>query len=248
MRIGRMTAWTGVVLLAAAMLAGAGMYVLSTLSPQAYAPAVLDDALQTQVAQAFLTERVMDGFGNRVEEGSPFSWSIRDQACNDILASMDEIAFQLDGQGGRQKLVEQALRDQGISSPAVRFQDGRITLMVFSDSYNRVLSMDIGLSLDGRGRLHADVAGARVGRLPVPVSFVRDELAALREALPREAGPAEMATISPDDFAHVLGQVLGALDGETIDPVFVWPGNKRSVRVTGLRIAEGELTLQFTPL
>jgi len=248
MRIGKVAAWAGVVLLAAAMFVGAGAYVLSTLTPPAYAPAVLDDANQTRVAKAFLTERVIDGFGNRVEEGLPFSWSIREQDCNDVLASMDEIAFQLDGHDGRQKQVEQALRDQGISSPAVSFQDGRVTLMVFSDTYNRVFSVDVALSLDEAGRLRAELAAARIGRLSVPVSVVRGELDAFRESLPGEAAATGSSFISPDDFARVFEQILGGLDGQAVDPVLVWPGNKRTVRITGLRLADGELTIQFTPL
>ena len=239
-----------VALLAAVLVAGAVTYVLSTWSPASYAPASLDDARQIQVAQAFLAGNIIDGFGNRVEEGRPFSWSLRAETCNEILASMDEIAYQLDGRGERQRPVERALREQGISSPAVRFQNGQITLMMFSDAVNRVFSVDIGLSLDGGGRLRVGLDGVRVGRLPLPASFVRDALASLRETLPQEAILAARpdGLISPEDFARVLQQVLDALDGDAIDPVLVWPGNKRNVRITGLRLAEGELTIHFTPL
>ena len=250
MRIGRIIAWLGVVLLAAVLLVGAVGYVLSTRVPQAYAPAELDDARQIQVAQEFLAGSVIDGFGNRVEEGLPFSWSLRAEKCNEILASMDEIAYQLDGRGERKKPVEKALREQGISGPAVSFQNGQVTLMVFSEAYNRVLSADVGLSLDERGRFRARLEGVRVGQLPLPASLVREELASLRRSLPRQAAATARpdGLISPEDFARVLQQVFVALDDDAIDPVLVWPGNKRHVRITGLRLAEGELTIHFTPL
>jgi len=243
-------AWMGVVLLCAAVVAGAAGYVLSTREPAEYKPVSLDASRQVQVAQEFISHRVVDGIGNRVEEGQPFSWSIRAEACNDILASLDEIAYQLDGRGERERPIELAMREQGISAPAVSFQNGRITLMIFSDAYRRVLSVDIALSLDEGGKFRASLDGARVGRLAIPASLVRDELATLKQTLADDTASPEPTgqMISPEDFARVLYQVLGALDGETVDPVFVWPGNKRNVRITALRLADNELTIQFTPL
>jgi len=255
MRVRKIFAWLGVLVLALVIGAGTTGYILSTMEPASYAPVSLSDQQQTEVAQEFLSHRLLDGFGNRVEEGRPFTWSIRDREVNDILASMDEIAYQLDGRGDRSRPVEQALREQEVSSPAVLFQPGRITLMIFSDTLRRVLSADVGVSLDARGRLRVAMEGARVGRLTIPVSILRDELETLRQALPDEvdaaargAGISGAAIPSPEDFVRFLQQILVALDGEAIDPVLVWPGNKRPVRVTGLHVTDGELTIQFTPL
>jgi hypothetical protein len=239
-------------MLAAVLVAGATMYMLSTWAPASYAPVVLDDSRRVQVAQEFLAGNVIDGFGNRVEEGLPFSWALHERTCNEVLASMDEIAYQLDSRGGRRKSVEQAMQQRGFSSPAVSFQNGQITLMVFSDEHRRVLSVDLGLWLDDHKRLRVCLEGARVGRQPLPASYVRSEFAAIRRVLtPRPDGPNDSpsdALISAEVFARVLEHVLDAFDGDAIDPVLVWPGNKRNVRVTGLRLADGELTIEFTPL
>ena len=43
-------------------------------------------------------------------------------------------------------------------------------------------------------------------------------------------------------------QVLTAVNSEPIDPEFVWPMNKKRLRVRAVTISEGRLRLQIAPV
>lgn len=250
MRIGRIFAWSGVVVLLVVLIAAGVLYFLSIRQPGSYQPANLDDQQQERVAKEFLATRIIGEFGNAAEFGEPFEWSISQKELNDVLASMDEIAYQLEPRNGREKPVEQALSRMSISSPAVDFQPGKITLMVYSQKYSRVLSADIGMHMTDDGKLKVSLESSRVGLMPLPDSVVNEQLDRLRQALPQKAKQHEHAAakvVSPEDFGKVIHQVLQAIDGQGIDPVLTWPGNKRKVRIDSIEITDDLLKLHLTP-
>ena len=251
MRIRRIFGWSGVALLVALLVAAGVLYILSTCQPGRYKPAELDDQQRKRVAQEFVARRVIKDFGESAGQGQPFEWSISEDDLNNILASMDEIANQLDPRGAQDKPVQHAMGRMSIYSPAASFQPGQISLMVYSEKYKRVLSADLGMHMTGDGKLKVSLDGSRVGQMPLPGSVVQEQLERLRQALPRKANQYEHVAargLSPEDFALVIHQVLQAIDGQPFDPVLTWPDGKRKVRIDSIEISDSMLKMHMTPL
>ena len=109
MRIRRIFGWSGVGLLGALLVIAGVLYILSTSQPGRYKPAELDDQQRKRVAQEFVARHVIKDFGESAGQGQPFEWSISEDDLNNVMASMDEIANQLDPRGAQNRPVERAM-------------------------------------------------------------------------------------------------------------------------------------------
>jgi hypothetical protein len=204
-----------------------------------------------QEAAGQFYSRLMD-FGNRLERNEPFTWEIKSDELNDILASLDEIAEK--AQEGKAREVRAVMDRIGIDEPVVALNEGVMTVMVRSARFNKVLSGDVRVAFTPEGRLSARMAGARVGRLPLPLDATRGWLGTLKEALGRRlaesktpATAPKVAGMSSEDVAGILGGIVSVIDGEPISPEFTWPVNHIRVRVEDIQIHKGSMTLKVRP-
>lgn len=257
MRVWRSAKYIVAGVAAAALLGALGLYLQASRTPGAYAPAELTPQEKDQAAREFL--RRVQEFGNAAQQDAPFTWSVSEERVNAWLASMDEIAARMPH--GRAGQVYRAMEKVGFSQPAVTLRDGKLTLMVLAREYGKVVAVDFSLALDAAGRLRVTLGEVRVGRLSVPKALFADRLGRLRAMLAPAADIARdpsakadrpastaVAGLSSDDLAGVLAKLLAAVDGEPIEPVLVWPINKRPVRVREVGLTQGTAVLTLVPI
>lgn len=229
-------------LLALLALAVLGLLVASKWTPAAYRPPELSPEQQEEQMRRFVNH--VNQFGDQAGAGGPIEWTLTQQQANDYLASMDAIAsLNFDHPVSPRAQLQQA----GLEAPAVAFEDGRITLMARSREYGAVVSVDLGFEFDPEGHVAANVSGVRVGELPLPQDQVQPLLQKVSRQLVARLQPATRAGGDGpvEASSQLLLQVLTMLDGQHVEPEFNWElGNRRRVRITGVDIADGRLTLR----
>ncbi|MFB3890975.1 MAG: hypothetical protein ACE15C_03000 [Phycisphaerae bacterium] len=247
MRLRRVIKWTVLLLLAAVGITAIVLYGFASRPPAAYQVTVLTPDQKTDTAGDFY--RRIQEFGNAIERkhDGPFEWVITQDEFNDALAALDAIVDKA-GQGKGAE-VRKAMEKAGVADPAVAMDSGVLTLMIRSTRYDKVVSADIAMAV-ADDKLHVDLVGSRVGRMPFPVSFTKDLLAALRASAARPAGDSNsspalprFAGVSPEDMSSALTAVLSAIDGQPIDPQFIWPVNRVRVRIEGISIDKEKMKL-----
>jgi hypothetical protein len=163
----RVLVWTLVVMI---ILSGL-LYVQATRIPDNYHPARLTQEETKQTVGDFARD-IAQGFGNNVKKVEEFDWSIDQSTVNRYLASIDEIAFNLPN-GVKRGYIDEEMARLGLADPAVAFEDGKVTLMVRSTKYRKVLSAEISVKLVDE-KLKFALTSTRIGKLPVPSRFLTD--------------------------------------------------------------------------
>ena len=249
MRIGRKIRWAVVILLAMIVLGGAALFGLASYRPGDYQPMNLSAEQQDEVVGR-LVDHVVRDFGNHAGEGVPFTWTITAKQANAYLASMDAIA----GLHGAHAPPMAALERAGFSGLAVAMHDGALTLMVQSDKYDKILSLDLSAEFNDRNELYVRLRGIRVGALPIPMWLVDDRIEQIRVrfrdqlAGPLEAGTTDIRAISVRGMGKVIRALLITLEGKPIRPELVWPvGAKHRVLVDQIHTADGQAALHMIP-
>ncbi|MBT3199631.1 MAG: hypothetical protein HN350_06915 [Phycisphaerales bacterium] len=225
--------WTLVVL----MVAGGVMYIQASRVPDNYKPVRLSLEDTKQATHAFVQNFAQE-FGNQVKQIEPFEWSLTQKAANIYLASIDEIAFSLPS-GVKRGYVNEQMAEMGLADPAIAFDDGKVTLMVRSTDYNKVISAEVEVKLTGDDKLQFTVSATRVGRLPVPSSILTDRLETLATKLSGKQS---------DDISKTLAELLAAINGEPISPPDTWRIQGIKVDIEAITIADGKLTLKVRPI
>jgi len=231
--IAQVLVWTLVVLMVAAGL----IYIQASRIPDNYRPAKLTLAEAEQATKEFARD-VAQGFGNKVKMVEPFEWSITQSTANRYLAAMDEIAFHLPNGVKRGKINEEMAK-LGLADPAVALDDGKVPLMIRSTTYGKILSAEVGVELLDDKKLKCTLTATRVGKMPVPSSFLTDEIKALA---------AKLAGKQADDISETLAELLAAIDGEPISPPDAWRIQGVKVGIEAVTIADGKLTLKVRPI
>ena len=224
------------ILIGLMVLAGV-LYIQASRKPHNYDPVrklTLREA--DQAAHQFVKD-IGEDFANNVKMVEPFEWSITRKKANTYLAAMDEIAFNLTN-NKRGKLNEEMAR-MGLADPAVAFSDGKVTLMIRTIEYNKILSAEISVKLLDNNELQLSLSATRIGRLPVPRSILTDKIRELAGTL---GGP------SPDAISDTLARLLSAIDGEPINPPDLWRIGRVKVGIEAITIADGVLKLKVRPI
>ena len=229
----RILVWTLVGLMVAAGL----LYIQASRIPNNYHPAKLSPD-ETKKAVHNFARDVSEGFSNKVKMVKPFEWSITQSTVNMYLAAMDEIAFNLPN-GVKRGQIDAEMARLGLADPAVAFEDGKVTLMVRSTTYGKVLSADISVDLVDDNKLLFILSAMRIGKLPVPSSFLTDSIKALSGKLTGKRS---------DDISETLAGLLSAIDGEPISPPETWRIQGIKVSIEAITIADGKLTLKVHPI
>jgi len=197
----RVLVWTLVSLI---ILAGL-LYIQASRIPDNYHPAKLTQEEARKEVGNFARD-IAEGFGNKVKMVKPFKWSITQSTVNRYLASIDEIAFNLPN-GVRRGQIDEEMAKLGLADPAVALEDGKVTLMVRSTAYRKILSAEISVELVDN-KLRFTLNATRIGKLPVPSGFLTDKIETLSRKLTGERA---------DDIAETLAGLLSA-KGPMISP------------------------------
>ena len=254
MRTGKIVLRLLLLVLLCVLGAGTYVYFQTCRTPEGYKPLKLpQDEIQT-AANAFINRKIFNEFGNQTQMDQPFDWTLTQQQANEALASMDEIAFQL---GGPRGAIERQMNKQGIAGPAIQFKDDRAVLMIKSQTYEKVLSLEISFSSQPDGRLAVRLEDVRIGRQSVPSSLVAPELAALESSLAPTAQSATqeapqdgsgIGMLHANDVGKLLKTIFGAINGQPIRPVLKWPVNHKKVAVQSVELSDGQMTLHLKPI
>ena len=252
MRLGFLWKWTIPVLLALVLGSVAIMYLIASGVPACYQPVQLNQVERGQAARQFLG-RIQD-LSNLAQNNAPFAWSISQEEINDALASVDQIAEKF--QEGKAVEVQKVMESSGVSGLAVALDNGTMSLMLHSKDLDKIISVDIQYVFDDQGQLRVRWAGTRIGDLPIPQSLARDQLTRLQETLGSRLSQAHASSqptgiglggISADDIAGVVAGVIEAIDGKPLPTERTWPVNHKRLRIEGIEIDKGKLTLHMQP-
>jgi len=225
--------WTLVGLMAAAGL----LYIQASRVPDNYHPAKLTKEEARKAVSNFARDTA-ERFGNKVKMIKPFEWSIEQSAVNRYLAAMDEIAFNLPNNVKRGR-IDAEMAKLGLADPAVAFEGGKVTLMIRSTAYRKVLSADISVDLVEDSKLRFTLSATRIGRLPVPSGFLTGKLKALSRKLTGKKA---------SDISATLAELLSAIDGKPISPPETWRIQGIKVAIEAVTIAGGKLILKVRPI
>jgi hypothetical protein len=139
------------------------------------------------------------------------------------------------------------MRQIGLTGPALRLGEGRVTLMARSVEHDKVVSLVLAAEMTEDRRLRVRLEGARLGRLPMPRDLVEDSFQQLREALARRVrDDAESDAGEPAATDQVLAFLAGMLEAAGGEPVRVeGVVNNRPIRLTDLKIDETGVAMTF---
>lgn len=241
-------------LIAAPLVLGGAVagYLLLSRVPSSYQPLRLDPQAKDAATSGFYKSILK--FNEEGQKNAPFTWSVSQEWINRSLASMDEIARKNPfGPPVKPGTIRKMMDRAGLADPAVTLDDGKVTIMVRSARYNKVVSADVGFQFTPDGGLRVLLEGMRIGAMPVPSWMVAKELARLKADLARrlgsKAGRAGPAGRTLGDSEEVIGRVIAAIDGEPIVPELEWKlSTKKRVRIDAIDIADGELTVHAVPI
>ncbi len=243
---------TRILLLAAVGVAAAAatLYVIASHVPSDYQPAQLPPQTRESSAKKFAAKAV-EQYWEKAQLPQPFAVRFTQDELNAYLASLDEIAAQTPQ--GRRGSVRQLMESRGLADPAVAFKDGEVVLMIRLKDLDKVLSVGLTFEFLPDGRLRVGHGRLRLGSLPIPDSFVRQQLENFRRSLTPRSGPAATRLASGDvemvmDLPAMLSRVLAAMDGEPMKTDLPSRINGRVIRIIGIDVGTESLTLRVQPI
>lgn len=223
-----------------------GLAVLATLAllksvPGDYQPMSLSPSDQETVMRQFVKHTVED-FLNPAGAGGDFQWTLTEEQANAYLASMDAIA----SQAPRPVQPSKALAELNLSDPMIKIRQGRLTLMIFSTRYNRLLNVDFSPQVDAKGSFRLRVVTVRVGRMPLPRILWQDRLEEVRRRLLQQLSGAQADTSQRSEqpigrLAELLGGMVGAMNGQEVPARISL--SRRQVEVRSIEMVTGLLTV-----
>lgn len=227
-----------VAILAGGVLLAAGiLYLQASRDPPGYHPAVLETRQKAEMGKEFVNLALAIQTSEKSDRDL-HSWELTEGRINEYLAAVDEIAF-LGEPVFREKRtrgdVDRAMKRAGIGGVAVAVNEGGLTLMVQSLRYGKVISADVSVTMTAEKELAARLIGARVGRLAVPVSLLRERLGRLGAAL------APPGSKGADRTAETINAVLA---GRRIRPR--WTADGREIWLEDIRLLPGRMKLVFS--
>jgi hypothetical protein len=144
----------------------------------------------------------------------------------------------------------------------VIFQPNAVILAGESPTLDALVSAEFDPAIDSQGNLRLQFGSLRAGRLPIPQSIVRGQLNRLHILLVQQLEieqpdaniDAALAANAPALATAWLRLLLSGLDGRATDSVLIIPFDMTHlntglpVTLTGISVADGNLTLSLTPL
>ncbi len=254
--------WTAIAVVALVMLAALGVFLLASWKPSGYKPIQLNDS-QKHKAAADFGMLVIDRFRRAAQDAAhndrPFSFSFSQDQLNGYLASMDHIAvLRAPVKHGE---VYKLMDEVGLTEPVVNLQEGVLTIMVRTRDYEKILSAGLTFTFTEDAGLKIDLAGAHIGRAPIPKAMIRSRLqpvkAVLRKQMeemqstgtrPTKPRGVVLVGFSTRDITRVIRGAITAIDEEPIPAEDLISKVGAKVRVTGIDVEDGKITLHFAPV
>lgn len=254
--------WTAITVVALVMLAALGVFLLASWKPSGYEPIRLSDSQKHKMASDFamlVIDRFRAAAQDAAHEKRPFSFSFTQDQLNGYLASIDHIAAMRPPvkHGEVYKVMDQV----GLAEPVVHLQEGVLTLMVRTRDYEKVLSAGLTFTFTEDAGLKIDLAGAHIGRAPIPRALIRNRLQPVKAILRKQMEKMQPAGTRPTkprgvvlvgfstrDIARVIRGAITAIDEEPIPAEDLVSKVGAKVRVTGIDIEDGKITLHFVPV
>ncbi|AQT67668.1 hypothetical protein STSP2_00816 [Anaerohalosphaera lusitana] len=209
------------------VIASASGFLLLTWQSDKYEPA---PPRRTERVSTFLTHDIAETWYNSVQNGKPFELIVQQKNINDVIANESQLGFkwpiELDG--------------AQISTPAVLFEPGQVTLMapVQIGKVPVMISILSKPRVDDEGLLTLNVESVKAGMVnitPLARKFASGMIKKQLEST--DLGPEE-AWLT--DIADAL------LDNKPIEPC--WPSHDDyMVRLLKTDIADQQMQLEFDP-
>ncbi|MFW6154400.1 MAG: hypothetical protein ACOC95_04200 [Planctomycetota bacterium] len=145
-----------------------------------------------------------------------------------------------------------ALYRAGLRDPAIAVGDGQITLYAHWARYDAVVGVDLVPVFDDTQRMTIRIAGARLGRLPLPRQVIdehrREVIDLLVEYIEqwRQTHPSGAAATDADDLAGATERVVEALRGVPVR--LDLPRQYGHARIKGIRPKRGKLVIEIISL
>lgn len=227
-------------------------YLLASWRPTAYDPPELNQAQKVSAAKRFVAHIAQ--FSQFGETGEPYWWVLTEEHANEYLAAIDEIAFQQPNRKNeprRRGDVHDMMVRAGLADPVMRFNDGRVTVMVRSDRFGKIVSADLSFTFVDDGKVLVNLESARIGVLPVPRFAVKDRLKQFRDELQDRADKLQTQEEQAGgrgipgmvDLAEIFATIMAAVDA---DPL---PAQIKVMRaeVKQIVVEDGVLKLLLSP-
>ncbi len=145
--------------------------------------------------------------------------------------------------------VTTALGRAGLRDPAVAVNDGRLTLYAHWARHDAVVGVDLVAEFDDTQRMTIRLAGARLGRVPVPRGILetrRREIIALLDAYVERQRQAGRPDSDAGDLTGAVERVVDALRGVPVR--LDLPRRCGHARIRSIRPRRGKLILEIISL
>ena len=223
------------------LIATAILYYLANKTPEYYSPTDLSPSQKQEVSQEFKSR--MDSLYLEAVSDKSFNQSYTKEEINKYLISLDEIAQK---QSGQKSSIYKKMDEAGFSQPAIHLADGRIIFMVRSHEYNKVLSMELGISSTEDKKIKVDLINSRIGTLDLPKDLLLDKMGLVDTYLDKEkSGQKKSTTIQTGDIAGVMRQLL---TGTNKPPFYADIFLGRPLRITDISITTEKIDISFIPI
>jgi len=229
----------------------AGAFILYRRTPDWYRPVHLTHEQCVEAANGLRIEfgTFQDKAGFTPADKPIVLKLTQDQVNGYLQALLDEDTCQvLRGFTG----LHVALPD-GMTDPLIVFQKDRLILAArYAKLGKPPVSLHLKLSADPE-TIDVAIESIRVGSLPLPKQFIRDQLSEIRyrvaRAAERLASGDEGGVSSMDrDLVRLGAALFAAIDGEPMGRDFVTSaGAHRPMRLDRLELADGRLTVVLIP-
>ncbi|HPS51925.1 MAG TPA: hypothetical protein PLK08_00065 [Phycisphaerae bacterium] len=235
---------TGVVL--ALMLLLAILFLMASTVPGDYGPFQLTQQERKEAAQDFINKHGAPLLV-QIRRPEPFEHTITEDELNYYFASLEEIAFLKPAKRNQERKtsgVYEAMDAAGFADPAVRLDDGVMTLMVRSRAANKVISVDIGFDMTDDRHLLISIKSVRIGKLAVPQTLVAGSINTFKTAV----GPQDAITEeSLRDLDSIIANVIAKINDKPFPTEFKL-GSKRLREIRDFKIDDGKLTVKIVPV
>ncbi len=254
--------WTAIAIVAMVMLAALGLFLLASWKPSGYEPIRLSESQKHKAASDFAM-MVVDRFRRAARDAAhderPFSFSFTQDQLNGYLASIDHIAALRPPvkHGEVYKVMDRV----GLTEPVVHLQEGVLTIMVRTRDYEKILSAGLTFTFTEDAGLKIDLAGAHIGRAPIPKAMIRNRLQPVKAILRKQMEEMQPAGTRPTkpkgvvlvgfstrDIARVIRGAIMAIDEKAIPARDLVSKTDAKVRITGIDIKDRKMTLHFAPV
>lgn len=234
-----------IVLIFVIMLVLGVIFMMASTVPSEYTPLQMQKHQREIAAKSLVSKAsvLIDNF----QCPKAFEHIITERELNQYLGSLDEIAYNAPGKTKKKSGVSETMDKMGVSTPFIHLSDkdgGTMTLMICSDEYKKIFSLDIAFEItdDDRDHIKTQIKGIRIGNMPIPKSVIDGGIASLKDSLP-DAEEFSINHLSSDFFEQLLVHVVRSIDTNPLPTTLTV--KKHSKKIHRINISEGQLTIEF---